>query len=85
VPGRSDNPSRYRDAIVAAAKEILRSCSTDPGSPPEFDAALAGLYPEWFAAHGISPNTRHQRLRRGRDDVRDVLRAIVSRADLTMS
>lgn len=85
VPGRSGDPERYREAIVAAAEGILGASCAEPGTPPEFDAALAEQYPEWFAGPAVSANTRHQRLSRGRSDVRDVLRAIVSRDELRAS
>ena len=82
VPGRSGRPECYRTAIIAVAEEILRAGCAGPESPADFDMALQGAFPEWFADPCVQ-DTRYQRLSRGRRDVREVLKAVVSRDELS--
>ena len=78
LPARSDDPARYRAVIYAAAEQILRDGIT--GEPSEADAndAFRASYPEYFDQPGASPNTCHQRFRRARMDVRELLLTVVS-------
>jgi hypothetical protein len=82
VPERSARPGHYRAVVVAVAQEILRAGCDGQVSPADFDAALQARYPEWFAETGCAQDTRYQRLSRARRDVREALKAIVSRHEL---
>ena len=83
VPERSSRPWCYRAAIVAVAEEILRAGCDGQVSPADFDAALRNAYPQWFAEAGCAQDTRYQRLSRARRDVREVLKTVVSRDELS--
>jgi hypothetical protein len=82
VPSRSLDPGRYRDVIITVAEQVLYDSLTDHTSDADCNAALRAAYPEWFAEPGYPENTQHQRFRRARVDVRDVLRIIINRDDL---
>jgi hypothetical protein len=82
APARSGDPSRYQDAIVAVAKELLPAIAAGAVSDADSNRALRAAYPEWFAEPGCAENTCHQRFSRARADVRGLLRTIISRADL---
>ena len=83
VPERSSVPGRYRDVIVAVAEEILRAGCDGQVSSADFDQALGDGCPDWFDEPGCARDTHYQRLSRGRRDVRDVLKAVVSRDELS--
>jgi hypothetical protein len=82
VPGRSPDADRYRDVIVTAAEQVVIAIVTEDVSDADSNQALRAAYPEWFAQPDCTENTYHQRCCRARADVRDLLRAIVSRDDL---
>lgn len=82
VPGRSRDPNRYRDVIVAAAKRILHASLTGDISDADHNTTLYDAYPEWFAEPGYPENTYHQRFRRARTDTRALLKTVVTRDDL---
>jgi hypothetical protein len=82
VPGRSGNPGRYRDLIVAVAERTLISLVSGDDSDPDGTVALCAAYPEWFAERGCAVANAQQRVSRGRADVNIVLRLVVNRADL---
>ena len=82
VPGRSADPGRYREMIVTVAERVLcRIIATDV-SDADYNTALCTAYPDWFDETGCAENTRHQRFRRAREDVRALLRTIIDRKDL---
>lgn len=82
VPGRSTEPGRYRELITAVAERLLLA-AMDPGASVAYsNEALRVAYPEWFDQPGCAANTCHQRFRRARSDVQDLLRTIVSRDEL---
>lgn len=83
VPERSGKPGCYRAVIVAVAEEILRASCDGQVTPADFDLALHNAYPQWFAETGSAQDTRYQRLSRARRDVREVLKAVVSRDELS--
>jgi DNA-directed RNA polymerase specialized sigma24 family protein len=82
VAGRSADPGRYRDLIVAVSEQVL--CAVLGGDVSEADSneALRAAYPAWFGQKGHADNNAHQRFSRARADVRDLLKAIVSRDEL---
>jgi hypothetical protein len=57
----------------------------DQASAASTDHLLARAYPEWLAETGVNRTTHHQRLSRGRRDVRAVLASIISRDELLTS
>lgn len=82
VPGRSPGSDRYRDVIVTAAEHVLLGIIAGASSNADCNAALSTAYPEWFGEPGCAENTRDQRFRRARVDVRALLRIIINRDDL---
>jgi len=82
VRGRSADPDRYRDLIVAVAEQVLRAAIAGEASQTDTNESLRAAYPEWFGAEGCADNNAHQRLSRARADVRDLLKAVVSRDEL---
>jgi hypothetical protein len=82
VPGRSADPGRYRDVIVAIARLVLISIARRDVSDADGDSALIAMYPEWFAEPRLAPGNAYQRFSRARADVRSVLRSFISPDDL---
>jgi hypothetical protein len=82
VPGRSPDPSRYRELIVSVAEQVLKAIVTADVCDADGNPALRVAYPEWFADYGGTDGNAHQRFSRARADVRVLLRTIVSRNDL---
>ncbi len=81
VPPRSSDPDRYRDLIVVVAEQVLRDGIDGAASPADSNEALRAAYPEWFDQSGRAANTCHQRFRRARTDVQELLKAVVDRED----
>ncbi len=75
IPACSPDPDRYRDVILATAERML--AADGPASRPEVNAVLLAAYPEWFAAPDVAAGARYQRRCRGREDVWQVLRAVM--------
>ena len=82
IPGRSPDPGRYRAMIVTVAERVLRTIITGDISDADYNAALRAAYRDWFAEPGCNDNACHQRFRRARADVRELLRTIINRDDL---
>jgi DNA-directed RNA polymerase specialized sigma24 family protein len=82
VPGRSADTRRYQSVVVDIARCVLSALLEGEVSGADMDRLLAHAYPEWFADAGASRATYHQRLSRGRRDVRTVLASVVSREEL---
>jgi hypothetical protein len=82
VPGRSRHPARYRDLIVRTAEHILRTALDGNVSWADCNETFQAALPDWFGRPGSDENTCHKHLSRARRDVRDVLRAVVSRDEL---
>jgi DNA-directed RNA polymerase specialized sigma24 family protein len=80
IPARSDDPDLYKATIFAAAEQVPRDALN--GEAADSNAALQKAYPGYFDQSGASPNLRHQRFRRAREDVRAVLLAVVDPDDL---
>jgi hypothetical protein len=83
VPRRSPDRRRYRAAIVAAARTILRLLLAGHVAPADWNAALLFEYPQWYGEPGLARDAIDQRLSRARRDVQMLLRKIVSRDELT--
>jgi len=82
VAGRSTNPGRYRDLIVAVSEQVLRAILGGDVSEADSNEALRAAYPEWFGQKGRADNNAHQRFSRARADVRDLLKAVIDRDEL---
>ena len=82
VAGRSTDPGRYRDLIVAVSEQVLRAIVGGDVSEADSNEALRAAYPEWFGQKGRADNNAHQRFSRARADVRDLLKAVVHRDEL---
>jgi hypothetical protein len=82
VPGRSADPRRYRDVIVAIAERVLVSIARRDVSDADGEPALTAAYPEWFAEPELPAGNLYQRFSRARADVRSLLQGIISRDDL---
>jgi DNA-directed RNA polymerase specialized sigma24 family protein len=83
VPRRSPDRRRYRAAIVAAARTILRLLLAGHVAPADWNAVLLSEYPQWYGEPGLARDAIDQRLSRARRDVQMLLRKIVSRDELT--
>jgi uncharacterized protein YlzI (FlbEa/FlbD family) len=84
VAGRSPDPDRYRRLIVTVAERVLIAIAVGGISDADSNPAMRAEYPEWFAEEGCETANAHQRLKRARDDMQDLLQHIVgiSRDDL---
>ena len=82
VPGRSRQPTRYRDLIVQTAEHIMRTALDGNVSWADCNETLQAALPDWFGQAGSAENTSHKHLSRARRDVQDVLKAIISRDEL---
>ena len=82
VAGRSTDPGRYRDLIVAVSEQVLRAILGGDVSEADSNEALRAAYPEWFGQKGRADNNAHQRFSRARADVRDLLKAVIDRDEL---
>lgn len=82
VPGRSPDPARYRDVIVAVVERVLRASIAGGLSDAEKNLAFRALYPQWFAEAGVAISNIHQRFARARADVSCLLQEIIKRRDL---
>lgn len=76
VPARSGKPGRYQKVIYAAAEQILRDGISGEPSEADTNDAFRAAYPAYFDEPGAPSNTCHQRLRRARADVRELLRTV---------
>ena len=82
VPPRSEDPRRYRIAVVRATRTILRLLLQGPVSSADWNAVLRSESPEFCDEPGLTADTTHQRLSRARSDVRLVLQMLVSKDEL---
>jgi len=83
VPERSSDPRRYREVIVATAAKALYTAAGDGHvNWAGIDLALRAAYPGWFEEPGCTRDTYYQRLSRARHEVRELLRAVISRDEL---
>jgi DNA-directed RNA polymerase specialized sigma24 family protein len=82
VPERSNDPGRYRHVVVAVAEEILRTAVQDRVSWADCNKALQAAHPSWLNEPGCDLATLYQRLRRARQDIRMLLKTVVTRDEL---
>lgn len=82
VPGRSSQPDRYRDLIVAVAEHVLRAAFHGGVNQADTNEALQAAFPEWFGQPGAAENTCHKHLSRARRDVQALLQEVVNRDEL---
>jgi Sigma-70 region 2 len=83
TPARSDDPERYRAVIYSAAEQVLGDGINAEPSDADSNDAFRAAYPQYFNQPDAPPNTLHQRFRRAREDVKAVLKAVVSRDELS--
>jgi DNA-directed RNA polymerase specialized sigma24 family protein len=82
VPARSDDPCRYRSAMISAAKLIFELLLDGYVTALDWNAVLKAAYPQWCDEPGLARATLDQRLSRARRDVQSLLRSLVSRDQL---
>lgn len=75
VPSYSPDRDRYRDVILAVAEAVF--AAGGPGTRAEINEALVAAYPQWFDAPGASPAIIYQRRCRARENLRQVLAAVI--------
>jgi len=83
VSARSDDPGRYRAVVCDSAEQVLRDGINGEPSDADSNDAFRAAYPEFFAQLGVSADLIHQRFRRARLDVKALLKAVMSRDELT--
>ena len=79
VPARSCDPRRYRHAIVAAARKILRLLLAGQVTTADWNAVLKSEYPQWCDEPGVPRDSIDQRLMRARRDVQALLQRLFPR------
>jgi DNA-directed RNA polymerase specialized sigma24 family protein len=79
IPGRSDDPRRYRRMIVAVTERILRLLFEGPVATADWNAVLRLAYPQLCDEPGLARDALHQRLSRARADIESLLRVILPR------
>jgi len=79
VPGRSDDPRRYRRMIVAVTERILRLLFEGAVATADWNAVLRLEYPQLCDCPGLARDALHQRLSRARADIQSLLRVILPR------
>lgn len=82
VSGRSADPDRYRDLIIAIAESIVESAVEGEVSDEDHNRALEDAYPEYFAEPGCSQSSCYQRFSRARADIRSLLQKVVARDEI---
>jgi DNA-directed RNA polymerase specialized sigma24 family protein len=83
VPARSHDPVRYQGLVYAVAEQVLKAGINGEPSEADSNDALRAAYRNYFDQPGTAVNTRHQRFCRAREDVKALLRSVVSRDELT--
>lgn len=82
VARRSPEPARYQDAIVNVGLKYYLGVRQGSVTTQDLNAMLKDAFPGWFLDTRRSADTSFQRLSRGRADMRALLQAVVSKADL---
>jgi hypothetical protein len=82
VPARSDDPHRYRAAVVAATKAIFGLLLDGYVTAADWNFILKTTDPQWCDEPGLARAAIDQRLSRARRDVRSLLRSVLSRDQL---
>jgi Sigma-70 region 2 len=82
IPGRSPDPARYRAVIADCARYSLPALLDGDVSPADIDRLLIRMFPDWFSEQATNRAGHHQRLSRGRRDVRGLLASVIGRDEL---
>lgn len=82
VPARSEDPGRYRTAIISAARTIFELLLEGYVSAADWNVILKTAYPQWCDEPGLARAAMDQRLSRARRDVQSLLRSLLSRNQL---
>ena len=82
VPGRSPDPDRYRLAVVTTAVWMLLAIVSGDFRPEDLNPTLRAAFREWFAGDGVATSNIQQRLSRGRADIGDLLKSVISLEEL---
>lgn len=82
VPERSEDPRRYRTAIISAAKAMFELLLEGYVTAADWNAILKTAYPQWCDEPGLARAAIDQRLSRARHDVQFILRSILPRDQL---
>ena len=82
VPARSDDPHRYRTAVLFVARSLFELLLDGYVATADWNVLLKVAYPQWCDEPGMAPAAIDQRLSRGRRDVQSLLRSLVSRDQL---
>lgn len=82
VPGRSPDPDRYRLAVVTTAVWMLLAIVRGDFRQEDLNPTLRAAFREWFAADGVAANNIQQRLSRGRADIGNLLKIVISLEEL---
>ncbi len=82
IPARSGDPGLYRSAIFRAAKMVFALLLEGQVTPPDWNAILKAVYPQWCDEPGLPRDAKDQRLSRARRDVQALLRIVISRDQL---
>jgi DNA-directed RNA polymerase specialized sigma24 family protein len=82
VPARSEDPCRYRTAIISAAKAMFELLVEGYVTAADWNAILKAAYPPWCDEPGLARAAIDQRLSRARHDVQFLLRSLLSRDQL---
>ena len=82
VPGRSEDPRRYRKAIASATKTIFVLLLDGYVTAADWNAILKAAYPAWCNEPGLARAAIDQRLSRARHDVQSLLQSILTRDQL---
>lgn len=83
VPARSSDPMCYQAAVVLAARMLLCLFFQGEVTQADWNAVLKSTYPLWFDQLGPDDNASHQRLSRGRRDMKALLQTIAPRDELS--
>lgn len=82
VPGRSPNPDRYRHVIATTAVWMLLAIVRGDFKREDLNLTLRAAFREWFAEDGVTTSNIQQRLSRGRADIGDLLKSVISLEEL---
>lgn len=82
VPGRSEDPRRYRTAMISAARAIFELLLGGYVTATDWNVILKAAYPQWCDEPGLARAAMDQRLSRARRDVQSLLRSLITRDQL---
>ena len=82
VPARSEDPSRYRTAMISAARAIFELLLEGYVTATDWNVILKAAYPQWCDEPGLARAAMDQRLSRARRDVQSLLRSLITRDQL---